>query len=204
MMHSAPIALVVLAAGASKRMGQPKQLLPWGTSTLLEHSIQTALQAEVKKIFVVLGANHDILKSSIENNPVEIIFNSNWEQGLGSSISKAIHHIQQSDMQFEGVMFMLADQPYITVFYLNTLIRRFKSNNRQIIATSYEHGERGVPVLFDKVYFKELMTLTGDSGAKPIIKAHESEVDIVFCGIKNIDLDTQNDYLIAYQENFTK
>ncbi|WP_027137328.1 nucleotidyltransferase family protein [Gaetbulibacter saemankumensis] len=198
------IALVVLAAGGSKRMGEPKQLLAWGDFTLLEHAIETALEVRPKYVFVVLGANYETLRRKVENYPVEIINNLDWEIGLGSSISKAVKQINDSILKFDGVLFLLADQPFITSNYLEHMMSLFESHKDQILATSYIDGEKGVPVLFDAIYFKELEALNGDIGAKQILKAHESKVKILFGGTKNIDLDTQTEYKAAYKAQFLK
>ncbi|MCH4552876.1 nucleotidyltransferase family protein [Aestuariibaculum lutulentum] len=204
-MQNAPeIALVILAAGASKRMGNPKQLLPWGDSTLIEHSIKTALKVNGSPVFVVLGANFEILSEQIESYPIEVIYNCDWKQGLGTSISKAVKHITDSNLKFDGILFLLADQPFITTDYLKQMIAHFKPNKAQIIATSYNEGEKGVPVLFDAIYFKELEALNKDIGAKQVLSTHESKVEILFSGTKNIDLDTQTEYKAAYKAQFLK
>ncbi|WMI65428.1 nucleotidyltransferase family protein [Aestuariibaculum sp. YM273] len=201
---SSQIAMVILAAGASKRMGEPKQLLLWGDSTLLEHSIETALDVSANHVYLVLGANYKTLKSKIESRPVEIIYNPDWEKGLGKSISKAVTHLKNSNLKFDGVLFLLADQPFITSDYLEQMIGAFKPKKEQIIATSYVDGENGVPVLFDAVYFTELEALNEDKGAKQILKHHKQKVEILFSGTKNIDLDTQTEYVHAYQAKFKK
>lgn len=204
MIKTPKIALVILAAGASKRMGEPKQLLPWAGSTLLKQTIKTALNVKGSPVFVVLGANFEVLSSHIENYPVEIIYNSDWEKGLGKSISQSISFFKDSELKFEGILFLLADQPFITAEYLKEMIHAYKPNTGQIIATAYVHGERGVPVLFDAEYFSELESLTQDIGAKQVLKAHETKVEILFSGTKNIDLDTQIEYFDAYKTQFLK
>ncbi|MCR8669234.1 nucleotidyltransferase family protein [Aestuariibaculum sp. M13] len=202
-MQNAPeIALVILAAGASKRMEKPKQLLPWGDSTLIEHSIKTALRVKGSPVFVVLGANFEILSEQIESYPIEVIHNSDWKQGLGTSISKAVKYITDFKLNFDGILFLLADQPFITTDYLEQIIANYKPNKAQIIATSYIEGEKGVPVLFDAEYVSELESLTEDVGAKRVLKANESKVEILFNDIKNIDLDTQTEYKAAYKAQF--
>lgn len=197
-------AFVILAAGGSKRMGEPKQLLAWGDSTLLEYTIETALEVSPNDVFVVLGANYETLRRKVESYPVEIINNLNWKKGLGSSISKAVKQINDSILKFDGVLFLLADQPFITSNYLEHMTSLFEPHKDQILATSYMDGEKGVPVLFDAIYFNELEALNGDGGAKQVLKAYESKVEILFGGTKNIDLDTPTQYKAAYKAQFLK
>ena len=83
------ITLVILAAGASTRMGTPKQLLPWGENNLINHTINTALRTGAKKIVIVLGANKDIIKKEVDHFPITVLINEQWQQGLGTSIACA-------------------------------------------------------------------------------------------------------------------
>ena len=90
------IAIVILAAGASKRMGEPKQLLKWGDTTLINHAINTAVAVNSKEILLVLGAHYELIEKSIENSEVTILNNLHWEKGLGKSIAFAIDYLQNS------------------------------------------------------------------------------------------------------------
>lgn len=204
MLESSPnIAIVILAAGASKRMGTPKQLLKWGDQTLIENSIKEAQGANSKSVLVVLGANFDLIKNHIrDDSQITILNNPHWEQGLGTSIAIAVEHLQNSNSSVDGVLITLCDQPLITSDYLGLLISKFQSGKNQIIATSYGRGKQGVPVLFDKVYFNELLGLNDDQGARDILKRQANNVIGVTPPESNVDLDTKEDYSKLYQLKF--
>ncbi|GAA4970707.1 nucleotidyltransferase family protein [Algibacter aquimarinus] len=196
------ISIVILAAGASSRMGSPKQLLNWGEDILLNHAINTALEVGNSEVIVVLGANQEIIKKAIQSNSIVILQNDEWKKGLGKSIACAVNYILKLKPQTQGVLITLADQPLINTDYLNKIISRFSSNENQIIATLYDNNIKGVPVLFDKIYFQELSNLIGDDGAKKLLKAHEYSVKTLKPPLKNVDLDSKEDYEKLHKENF--
>ena len=113
------VAILILSAGASKRMGTPKQLLKWGKETLLENAVSTAVNVENASLFVVLGANAELIQQKITLN-AEALYHKDWKQGLGSSIAFGVGTLQKLD--FDGVLIMLADQPFVTSYYLKELI----------------------------------------------------------------------------------
>lgn len=194
MKPNANIAIIVLAAGASKRMGSPKQLLKWGNYTLLNHTIKTCKATIAKEIFVVLGANFSLIKSQISEKSITVINNTLWEMGLGASIAQAATYILNSQNKCNGLLFVLADQPFITSTFLNKILNNFISNNKSIVATRYNEYKKGVPVLFDKYFFEELSQISGDDGAKSILKKYNNLVKTVCPNFKNIDIDTPKDY----------
>lgn len=191
---AANFVLVILAAGESKRMGQPKQLLPWEGKTLIEHAIEKALEVHVKNVVVVLGANHSVIKNKIKNYPVEIIVNSEWKSGLGASISRAVSELMDSAPDFDGTMLILADQPFVTAGYLTKMLECYQPNSKQILTTKYQDGKQGVPVIFDRHYFEELTGLNEDSGANSIIKKYNNFVSSMEAPFENMDIDTKEDY----------
>ncbi|AUP77685.1 hypothetical protein C1H87_02725 [Flavivirga eckloniae] len=183
-------------------MGTVKQLLVWGNTTLLGHTIQTALKANTNDVFVVLGAHYTAIKNDINKFPVSIIKNKDWRLGLGKSIACAADHIINLKPEIDAVLICLADQPFIDANYLNTLIDNFSPGENQIIATSYKSGVLGVPVIFDKTYLSELSKLGDDKGAKQIIHAYASFVKTVVPSFQNIDLDSKADYDAFYKRAF--
>ena len=189
------IAIIILAAGASKRMQTSKQLLKWGDSTLLGCTIETALKLKIENTYVVLGANYQLIGESISKFNIAILNNENWESGLGNSIAFAVNHILKSNNKTDAILFMLADQPFIDEHFLNELINQFKADNDNIIATSYGKDKYGVPVIFDKIYFKALSKLNDDNGAKHLLKQHKSKVETLIPPVKNVDLDFMEDYI---------
>jgi molybdenum cofactor cytidylyltransferase len=199
--HSSNIAVLIPAAGASQRMGSVKQLLEWGTSTLLGHSIETVRSLKCSEICVVLGANYDIIKSEIDSYPIKIVNNEEWESGLGRSIAFGVQHLIDSSFTIDGILIMLADQPLIDANYLNSMIEIFKPEEQQIIATYYDNHKQGVPALFDKTYFEELTKLSDDKGAKEIIEKYSNNVTMLTAHGRISDIDTQQDYEDLYKAN---
>lgn len=188
---------IILAAGASKRMGAIKQLLPWGNSTLSGHAIEQALKSETSEVYVVLGAHYKQIKKKIENYPVTIIKNENWESGMGTSISVAVNYILNKNITADGLMIMLSDQPLINYVHLNTLIGIFKENEcNSVTAALYGH-KNGVPAIFPKACFKHLSQLNQDFGARNILNSSIPVLSTKF-EQKNLDLDTEKEYQEAY------
>lgn len=196
------IAIVILAAGASKRMGSPKQLLKWGANSLLSHAVNTALEVKPSEVIVVLGANHDSIEKEIKQFPVTILKNENWNEGLGSSIACAAKYVKALKPKTEGLLITLADQPLIDTPFLKRIIQNFYENQIQIVATSYENGKIGVPVLFDACYFEELSKLSDDNGAKYLLKKYKSSVKSLELQHENLDIDSKENYEFLYDLNF--
>tara|TARA_R110000751_G_scaffold174236_1_gene280614 strand:+ start:272 stop:853 length:582 start_codon:yes stop_codon:yes gene_type:complete len=185
------VAILILSAGSSTRMGTTKQLLPIGNKTLLGLSIENALQTNAKKVFCVLGSNAENIKNSISQYDIEIIINPNFKEGLSSSIVEGLNHIENSN--FDSVLIMLSDQPKVDSNYINLLILSSEKNPTQITASQYEKTI-GVPAIFPKKFFKQLQQLEGDKGAKDFLNTHKAQV-ISIKSDKLIDIDTQDDYL---------
>ncbi|HMC01970.1 MAG TPA: nucleotidyltransferase family protein [Flavobacteriaceae bacterium] len=194
------IAILILAAGESKRMGTPKQLLKWKNTTLLGHTIQVSETLNLKT-FVVLGANFEEIKNSISSRSIQILNHENWKNGLGSSIAFGVDYIFKNELDIEAILIVLADQPLINSEYLNSMISVFEKGKNQIIASSYKDGKKGVPVLFDKIYFKELAQLSNDKGAKRLIEKYTDKVVLLNAESMVSDIDTLEDYNGLYQAN---
>lgn len=180
-------AILILAAGTSSRMGTSKQLLPIGDTTLLGLSIENALKTNANEVFCVLGANAALIQKETDKYPVKVIFNTNYESGLSSSIVAGIKELKT----YDAVLIMLADQPKVDTHYLNELITSCKENPTKIIASNY--GKKvGVPAIFPKAFYAELLQLKGDKGARDFL---QSEKDIIKLLPKSLlDIDTQDDY----------
>jgi molybdenum cofactor cytidylyltransferase len=187
------IAVVILAAGESSRMKQVKQLLPWGTSTLLGKAIKEAVQSNSERVYVVLGAKAETIQMQFNSTDVTWVLNKNWKKGMGSSISCAINYLIHLKTDYDGILIMLCDQPLIDADYINKMISTFKRSNKGIVATAYKHSN-GVPVLFDKKYLEDLSNLEGNGGAKEIIAANSNNVIAINPNGKEKDLDTMEEY----------
>lgn len=190
-MNNAPILL--LAAGSSTRMGQPKQLLPWGNQTLIEHQIKTYLKTG-QSVFVVLGANAEIVLPVIEKLPVSVVINENWNEGMGNSLAFGVHQITAKLPEVSGILITLLDQPLVTASYLEKMLDAFSPGAQQIIVSQSASGWKGVPVLFDKSYFKELLLLQNEEGAKKVIKHHTEKSILMEAGELLEDTDTPQSY----------
>ena len=190
------IALVILAAGESSRMQQPKQLLAWGKSTLIGNAIDVALESNADEVFVVLGNKAEIIKRQYGNLGVHWVYNKNWKKGIGSSISSAIKHILGSKKRYRGILITLCDQPLIDSEFLNEIISAFVNGDAGIVATAYKNRS-GVPVLFHRNYFEKLSKLDKDLGAKKIIDTNLQDVYAIDPNGKEKDLDTVEEYQTA-------
>lgn len=181
---------LILAAGQASRMGRPKQMLPFGEGTLLQHVIKIAQQLTWQEIRVVVGAHRDLIAPSLKGWGVEVSVNPNWESGMGSSIAKGV-----SDLLYEpeGVLILLGDQPFVTHKHLGALIQKYQSSQKAIIASSYQH-KMGVPAFFHQSFFPKLKSLASKEGAGKLIKQHRQDVDVVSFAKAAIDLDTPEDY----------
>ncbi|WP_372648503.1 NTP transferase domain-containing protein [Draconibacterium sp.] len=188
------IPIVLLAAGASSRMGQPKPLLPWGEQKLIEHQLNTLL-ATGNPVVVVLGNQAENIIPLLNDLPVEFTINENWKQGMGTSIAAGVKFVEQQFPACNGVLITLIDQPLITTDHLNTLLADFEPGKQHIIVSQAESGWQGVPVIFDRFYFNELSELSGKQGAKAIFRNYIHQVKAIACGDILEDMDTPAQYI---------
>ena len=185
-------AIVILAAGPSSRFGSPKQNLNYKGETLLQLAIKNAL-AVSETVLVVLGANRELIEFSIKDKPVDILYNSDWAEGMASSISLAANKLQTDYLQITSALFMLCDQPYADKAILQQLIDAASNSEKGIIASAY-NNTLGAPVLFKSTYFPYLLALKGKEGAKKLIMQHADDVLPVPFPLGSVDIDTIEDY----------
>ncbi|WKN32689.1 nucleotidyltransferase family protein [Porifericola rhodea] len=196
-------AIIILAAGSSSRMGQPKQLLPFEGKTLLQRAAEEALKANTAEVWVVLGCNAEKIRGSAEKLPVKIVINSDWASGMGSSIRTGVHAALKSNASLEGICIMLTDQPYVNAKHLEKLIRTHSSTYKPLIASEYK-GILGVPAYFHHTYFSALLQLKADQGARKLILKNQQDVTGIAFPQGITDIDTPEDYhLLKRQHNFT-
>lgn len=186
------VAAIVLAAGASLRFGQPKQLLPWGKKTLLQHVVDAVLASSIGHVIVVLGYQAGEIEASLGDRPVKVVVNDAWEEGLASSVRAGLRTIGPD---VEAGLFILGDQPGITSQFIDELIRRHRQSCKPIVAPFYR-GRRGNPVLFARSLFPELMALRGDQGGRAVVGRHQAEVERIEVDSESffIDIDTPKAY----------
>jgi molybdenum cofactor cytidylyltransferase len=185
--------LIILAAGSSTRMGRPKQLLPWGGTSLLRHACETALQSACSPIIVVLGCDPESCCAAMEGLSVTIVINESWPKGLGTSIAVGIRKLEEDAPGVDGVLIMLADQPTVTPSLLGALINNWSPPVHPIVATLYGE-EGGVPALFDRSFFPELRRLEQDRGARALIAREKERTLLINPRANLIDLDTPEAY----------
>ena len=191
------IAIVILAAGKSLRMGFAKQIIRINNEPLLKITLDK-IESISEDTYCVLGANKDLILEEIHFNNTVVIDNINYEKGLSSSISICIEFFEKKNLNYDGVLFVLGDQPAIETEYFSSIINRFNKHKTKIIATNYD-GKAGVPALFPKSFFKELKIIKGDKGAREILK--NKPKSIIFESFKTslVDIDTRKD-LIDYNK----
>lgn len=187
------IGVIILAAGNSSRLGTPKQLLTYEGKTLLQHSLQLAFDSMAHPVVVILGAHADRIRKETDFNPVHIVVNAGWQEGMASSIRYGIETLSGIDPLTEGAVLMLCDQPYVTSALINELITTNQNTGKAIVASSYS-DTLGVPALFHKSIFPQLLQLKDDAGAKGIIQQHINDTAVVAFSKGNVDIDTEADY----------
>ena len=183
--------VVILAAGASTRMGAPKQLLDYHGKPLLRHAVDVALASRCQQVLVVLGANADQLQPALAGSTVTVVDNPEWEGGMGTSIRAGVAVAEREGL--DGVILALADQPLVTSEILNSLIATHRESGQPIIASQYA-GTVGVPVFFNRAYFPHLLALQPAQGCKSVILKHSTDAIRLDCPEAEVDVDTPQDY----------
>ena len=133
------------------------------------------------------------IESEIKSSTVTIVHNPEWEEGMASSIRHGLSYLTENLQNITSVIFMVCDQPFVSVELLHNLIVEQEKTLKSIVA-SYYSEIAGTPVLFDKSIFPELMELTGDIGARKIIARHKDNLAAVAFPLGNVDMDTAEDY----------
>jgi molybdenum cofactor cytidylyltransferase len=180
------LAVLILAAGTSSRLGEPKQLLKIGNDSLIKNAVKKALKIS-SNVCVVLGHKSDEIIDEIKNLPISIIVNPNYTEGMASSISYGINNLLKSDK----VLIMLCDQPFIPLSHYIKLVEKSIANENTIICSKYQN-RFAVPSIFPKNYYKNLEELKGDKGAKKFL----DENPLKFVSLDDefsIDIDTKDD-----------
>lgn len=192
-MHKTKTGIIILAAGASTRLGSPKQLLVYSGVSLLQHAVEVAQTADADPVVVILGANADLIKSEIKNTKANAVVNPEWKEGMASTIRFGLQTLLKLNPEVDAVVMMVADQPFVTAELLNNLMEVHRKKQRSIVASKYG-TTFGTPVLFAKRFFPELLELTGDVGAKNLVRKYLNEAAFVSFPKGEIDIDTVEDY----------
>lgn len=185
--------IIILAAGRSERMGSLKQLLSYNGKTLLEYAADEAIASGAETVTIVLGYEADRIIAQTQITEAHVVLNSEWESGMASSIVSGMKMIMKDRPETDAVILMVCDQPFADASLLKRLIAKQKETGKPIIACEYG-GVVGVPALFCKNYFAELLGSKGDLGAKKIISQHTDAVATISFPLGSIDIDTPEAY----------
>ena len=186
-------AVVIIAAGESKRFGSPKQLLLLDKDTMLNRLIKMVQKAVDFPIYLVLGANAKKIKAQLPNVSLNIVENTEWQEGMGSSIRIGVQAVIDSANKHDGVLILVCDQPYLSESSIKDLIALQAINNTAIAASFYANIA-GTPALFHQSVFSDLLALKGDQGAKRIIQERDQELAKLQFEKGVLDIDTPEDY----------
>ena len=187
------IGIIILAAGESKRMGSPKQLLQIEGKSLVHRTAEIALATDCYPVVMVIGANKPQIAPEIVDLPLTIIDNPMWHEGMSSSVKIGLAGVYMTYKEVEAVIILVCDQPYLSVSLLERMVEIYTTKKPRLIACRYGE-ELGVPALFDRTLFEELLDLKGDKGAKPVLMKHLDEAHILQFEAGSIDLDTPDEY----------
>lgn len=193
MSANANIGVVILAAGSSRRLGRSKQLLQFRDKTLLQHMTDMIIPFEFSSSVLVLGAYADKIREATELASVSVVHNEHWSEGIASSIRLGVEASIKQNPSLDSILFLLSDQPYVTSGLIRKIINRHEQGNQRITACRYKQNI-GVPAIFGKHFFQQLMELTGDVGAKKIMLRNRDQIDEVAFEKGLYDIDTTRDY----------
>jgi molybdenum cofactor cytidylyltransferase len=182
---------VLLAAGNSSRMGEPKALLPYKNTTLIGHVIGEMQKLASWPIAVVTGAHSEFLEKPLAGAGATVVYNARWQEGMASSIRCGLAAFNLSLL--EGVIFAVCDQPAVSAGHFYALSGKKESGEAQIVASAYADTV-GIPVLFGRKYFTALQNLSGEEGAKSLLKKHAEDMAQVALLHGEFDIDTKQDY----------
>jgi molybdenum cofactor cytidylyltransferase len=185
------VAAVIIAAGTSGRLGQPKQLLMFEGETLLERAIRIAHKAGTRPLLVVLGAHREEIEARVDFAGSDIVVNPNWEEGMASSIRAGVGALTDEPGS-PGVLLMTCDQPRVTAEHLGRMMDAFRQSETSAIASVYA-GKRGIPAIVPRNAFAELLALHGDKGASGLLSEPGREVVGIALDGGEVDIDRPED-----------
>ncbi len=189
------IAAVILAAGASTRYGRPKQLLRYEGQSLLRRAAEAAAGSGCRPIVAVLGASARLCADELHGLPVHLAENPMWMEGMGGSLRSGIETLSALAPGAAAVVVTLCDQPHVSTQLIDALAQRHRESGAPIVASAYA-GTLGVPALFGRSLFGELLSLRGHGGARRIIERFKGGVESVPFPAGIVDIDTPQDFLV--------
>jgi molybdenum cofactor cytidylyltransferase len=187
------IGAVILAAGESSRFGRPKHLIQFRGKSLVRRMVHAARKARCSPTVVVIGAHHEEVERELKAEGATIVENENWRLGIGTSIRTGVRRLIDNAPTLEAVVLLVCDQPFVDARTIARLITLREKTKRAIIASSYANT-LGVPALFDRSCFQELLALDNATGAKTVILSNRERVAEFPFPEGKIDIDTLDDY----------
>lgn len=187
------IGIIILAAGSSSRLGQPKQLLDFNGNKFIQNCVQEVFAFSGNSSIVVTGANRKAVVECLNKTKVSICHNPHWELGMGSSIKTGLKKLLLVNPEIECCIVSVCDQPYVTTEVFSQLYNQQQTSGKGIVASAYS-GTIGVPVLFTKTYFDALFLLEDQEGAKKLLSKFNDDVTSISFENGAIDIDTLADY----------
>ena len=172
-------------------MGRPKLALPVRGTPMIRRAVETALASRCRDVIVVLGTYADVYRPLLDGLAVRIVHNPDPTEGMGSSIRLGVAALSPDA---QGVVILLADQPFVTPEVIDRLIEAAVTDQKRIVASTYRKTV-GPPVYFDRALFLDLLTLEGDRGARSVIEAYPKEgVALPLPDVVAVDIDTAEDF----------
>lgn len=191
-MHQSSVPGIILAAGSSRRMGENKLLLPFRGKPILQHVIDAAHNSSLAPLILVLGAEFKTVQSRIDSRSAVIVINHGFACGYGSSLKTGLEAL---DAPCAGAMFLLGDQPLVTVDTLEKLTAAFQKEPQRWVAPSWK-GQRGNPVITPASWFDRVFALEGDTGPRKHLKDPAARLKLVEVEDEGVvfDIDSPEDY----------
>jgi molybdenum cofactor cytidylyltransferase len=189
--RSGPVAGILLAAGTSSRMGRNKLLLELNGESVLRGAARRALAGGLSPLFVVLGHESDKTSRELDGLPCQWALNPLYEQGITSSLKGGILAVPATA---QAAVVMLADMPFVTAEMIAALIERYRTTAAPLVISDYD-GVTAPPMLYDRSLFKEILTMTGESCGKQVVKRHRAEAEVLSWPASALaDIDVPEDY----------
>ena len=185
--------ILLLAAGASTRMGQAKQLLRIAGESLIQRAVKTALSTIFRPVVVVLGANREQIEPELLGSDILKVFNADWATGMGSSIATGLDFLLQQQPSIQQVLILVGDQPLLQTDTLAALVELQSRTQAPLVVSRYT-DTLGVPALFTSVLFAELTALHGAQGAKVLIQKYQDQAAAFDFPEGALDLDTPEEW----------
>jgi len=188
----------VLAAGESKRMGQPKMLLPFGEKTIIENVISAALETKIERVLVVLGAKQEIILNKIRGLPVRTVFNPSFQQGMLSSVQVGFKALPQDAL---AALVLLGDQPSVSPSVIDRIREAYLTSEKSIVVPTFQN-QRGHPVLISTKFRDDIQALSPNIGLRQLLRDHPEEILEVPIEDEHVlqDIDNVEDYRSAVKK----